>query len=90
MEESLSITDKDKFVTKFTLYWSKRHSDLTIQENDSAGVLVKMMLPVSPEILRTIADQFYAWADTLDSELDPPPLSTTAETPPPGTSEDTP
>lgn len=67
MEEKLSITDRGTTIT-FLLYWSQRHADLTFKVGDSTGIQPKLMMKVSPEILRTIADQFYSWAETLDSD----------------------
>ena len=67
MEETLTITDRDTTAT-LQLYWSRQHADLTFKESNSTGTQSKMMMKVSPEILRTIADQFYEWAETLESD----------------------
>lgn len=76
-EEMLSMQSDNRTI-EFLLYWYEKHSSLTIQDydstsNDSMGVNAKMMFRAPPEVLRTIADQFYEWAETLESELAPLP-----------------
>lgn len=70
--ETLTISQQ-KVKTAIEFYWSKTWADIHIKHEAEGDFGNRILIAVNPEVLRTIADQFYTWAETLEEERQPGP-----------------
>lgn len=67
-DETFSVEEGGTKIT-FRLYWSDRWYDMIIQDDYVGETRARLMFLPHPEVLRQIAEQFYAWAETIESEV---------------------
>lgn len=64
-EESISISKGHSKVI-IRMFWSKTWCDMLIQEDVGGETVARIMITPNVETLRSIADQLYQWADTVE------------------------
>jgi hypothetical protein len=67
--ETFTVTEGERSL-EFELYWSKTWYDMIISDKQGGELLSRLMFLPHPAVLREMAEQFYAWADTLESEFE--------------------